>query len=64
MNKISKEVFEKELKMCKKLSMENGKKCNWGECEKCWVIPLLYKLHRGIFLETREEIDEVKNKIV
>jgi len=44
-------------------SKENGGKCNWGICKKCGVLPLLYKLHKGILLEKPEEIKELKNKI-
>jgi hypothetical protein len=57
---ISKETFEKEINMCRKLARENGEKCNWGECGKCGVIPLLYKLHKGQFLEGKAEIKEAK----
>jgi len=64
MNKISKETFENEINMCKKLAHENGNKCNWGECDKCGVIPLLHKLYKGKFLEEKEEIENAKNKII
>ena len=57
---MEKEIFEKEITMCRKLNKENGGKCNWGECEKCGVIPLLYKLHQGKIYEKREEIEELK----
>ena len=60
---ISKEIFEKETNMCKKLALENGRKCNWGECGKCGVIPLLYKLHKSQFLEDKKDIEEIKNKM-
>jgi len=64
MNKISKETFEKEIEMCRNLSRENGRKCNWGECDKCGVIPLLYKLHKGKFLEKQDEISSAKKGVV
>ena len=64
MNKISKEIFEIEINMCKKLFQDEGKKCNWGECDKCGVVPLLYKLFKGKLLETDSEIDELKSKIL
>ena len=64
MSKISKEIFEQETEMCKKLSQENNGKCNWGECEKCGVIPLLYKLYENKLLEDKTEIKKVKNKII
>lgn len=50
--------------MCKKLSREKGSECNWGECGKCGVIPLLYKLHKGKFLEKQKDILEAKNNIL
>ena len=63
-NIIKKDVFERELELCKNLSRENGGKCGWGICSKCGVLPLLYKLHHGILLEKPEEIKEAKNKIL
>lgn len=63
-NVIKKDVFERELMLCKKLSMENGGKCGWGFCAKCGVLPLLYKLHKGVLLEKSDKIKEVKNKIL
>ena len=35
-----------------------------GECKKCGVIPLLYKLHKGKLLEKSEEIKGIRNKIL
>ncbi len=57
---ISKEVFDRELALCKKLSSENGGKCGWGRCADCGVIPLLYKLHKGVLLEG-EELQQIKD---
>jgi hypothetical protein len=62
-NKIKKETFEKEIAMCQKLSEKNGGKCNWGECKKCGVVPLLYKLGKGELYENKAEIKRIK-KIV
>ena len=61
---MEKEVFNKEVGMCKKLSKENRGKCTWGRCKDCGVIPLLYKLHKGKLLEKPAEIKKVKSKIV
>lgn len=58
---IKKEIFEQELNLCQKLSKENNGKCNWGICKNCGVIPLLYKLHKGILIEKSEELDNIKN---
>ena len=60
---MTEEVFEKEIAMCCDLNKKNGGKCAWGECKTCGVIPLLYKIHKGIFLETEEEISRVKKEI-
>ncbi len=57
------EIFEKEIEMCRDLNKKNGGNCAWGECKTCGVIPLLYKIHKGIFLETEEEISKVKKEI-
>jgi len=62
-NIINKEVFQRELALCRKLSQENGGKCGWGICENCGVIPLLYKLHKGVLLEEPAEIKRAKDKI-
>ncbi|MFA5127487.1 MAG: hypothetical protein WC457_00605 [Patescibacteria group bacterium] len=59
-NVIKKEIFEREISLCKKLSLDNGGKCGWGVCAKCGAIPLLYKLHKGILLEKPDEIKQVK----
>jgi hypothetical protein len=58
---MEKEVFEKEIAMCQKLSQKNGGKCNWGECKKCGVVPLLYKLGKNKFFEDKDEIEKIKN---
>lgn len=60
---ISKEIFNKEIAMCKRLFKEKKGKCAWGKCKDCGVIPLLYKLHKGQLLEKPAEIKKVKNKI-
>jgi len=60
---MTEEIFEKEIAMCRDLNRKNGGKCAWGECKTCGVIPLLYKIHKGIFLETEEEISQMKKEI-
>lgn len=61
-NVISKEVFDRELVLCKQLDEENGGKCGWGTCDECGAIPLLYKLYKGVLLE-EDELKEVKESI-
>ena len=57
---INKEVFDRELLLCKQLSKDNNGKCGWGKCKDCGVIPLLYKFYEGKLLEDSEEIGEAK----
>jgi hypothetical protein len=59
---MNKNIFDKEIKLCRRLSKENKGKCNWGKCEDCGVVPLLYKLHRGELLEDANDIKNIKNK--
>ena len=62
-NVISEKIFNEEIALCRKLHSENGKKCGWGNCKDCGVIPLLYKLHKGQLLEDLDEIKRVKSDI-
>ncbi len=59
-NNMDEKTFEKEIAMCKELSKKNGGKCNWGECEKCGVVPLLYKLGKGKLYEAKDEVEKIK----
>jgi len=61
---MQKEIFEKELAMCQKLSKENGGKCNWGECAHCGVIPLLYKLGKGELYEKKDDIEKIRKAVL
>lgn len=61
---MEKELFEKEIGMCRELFKKNGGKCNWGECEKCGVIPMLYKICKNELVESEEDIKKLKDKIL
>jgi hypothetical protein len=63
-NIINKDIFEREVALCQKLSRENGGKCGWGNCKDCGVIPLLYKLYKGQLLEDPDKIEEIKKEIL
>jgi len=63
-NNLDNEIFNKEISMCQKLFKQNGGKCNWGECEKCGVIPLLYKLGKNQFCENERDVSELKKNIL
>jgi hypothetical protein len=57
---LEQEVFEREISMCEKLARDNNGRCNWGTCKNCGVIPLLYKLHKAVLLESADEVQSVK----
>lgn len=62
-NNIEKEIFEKEISMCRELFQKNGGKCNWGKCDKCGVIPLLFKLGKGEIYENKNQVVELRKSI-
>lgn len=64
MSKISKETYDFEINMCKELSIKEKWKCNWWECSKCWVLPLLHKLYESKLLEDKNDISEFKKRIL
>ena len=61
---MNKETFDNEIALCQKLAKKNSSKCNWGECQLCGVIPLLYKLHKGEVIDNADEIKKIKNNIL
>ena len=56
------EIFEKEIAMCQNLNKKNNGHCDWGECDKCGVIPLLYKLGKGELYE-KVKAQELREKV-
>ena len=62
-NVINKDIFEREIALCKELNKKNGAACFWGKCRNCGVIPLLHKLHNGTVMENAREIEKVKSEI-
>lgn len=62
-NIINKEVFDREIALCEKLSRENSGTCGWGKCKDCGVVPLLYKLYKGQLLKKPIEIKKSKKNI-
>lgn len=57
---ISKRIFDQETSLCETLSKQNNGKCNWGKCDECGVLPLLYKFRYGKILENKDEIKQIK----
>ena len=60
-NVISKSVFAREVELCQKLN--DGKGCGWGKCASCGAIPLLIKLHKGVLVEDKEELKNIRKEI-
>lgn len=63
-NVIKKEVFDREIALCKMLIKKHKGKCGWGKCKNCGVIPFLYKLHKGELLEDPVKIAKIKANIL
>lgn len=61
---LNKDIFNREIALCRQLSKKKKGKCGWGICKNCGVIPLLIKLHKGKLLEKPAEINKIKNKIL
>jgi hypothetical protein len=59
---LQKEVFDREIALCQSLSRDNNGRCHWGVCESCGVIPLLYKLHKGIVLEDLQNVQATRKQ--
>jgi len=63
-NIINKTVFDREVKLCQILYKKSkGKGCGWGKCKDCGVLPLLYKLHRGVLIEDKKELESLRRKV-
>jgi len=63
-NVIKKDVFDREMGLCKSLSRQNSGQCAWGKCKSCGVVPLLYKLHKGQLIEDKKEVKKVKEFVL
>lgn len=61
---INKNVFDREVGLCKKLSRKNKGECGWGKCKDCGVLFLLHKLYKGELIEEKEEIKKIRKDIL
>jgi hypothetical protein len=59
-NVINKNVFEREVGLCKKLSLKNEGRCGWGKCKNCGVLFLLHKLHKGELIEKKKDVKKIR----
>lgn len=60
---MSKAIFERETAICRDLHNNNGGSCNWGECAKCGVIPLMYKIYADEYVEDLPGINRIKKEV-
>jgi hypothetical protein len=60
---MNKAIFERETSICHDLHNSNGGQCNWGECDKCGVIPFIYKIFKDEQIEDFDEIKRIKKEI-
>lgn len=60
---MSKAIFDRETAVCRDLYNNNGGGCNWGECDKCGVIPFIYKVFKDIQIEDLEELKKLKKEV-
>jgi hypothetical protein len=62
--KSEEELFEKELMICKNLARQNQGKCAWGECHRCGVIFLLYKIFKNKLVENPRDIAAIRKLVL
>ena len=60
---MSKAIFDRETAICRDLHNDNGGGCNWGECDKCGVIPFIYKIFKDEQIEDEAGIKRIKEEI-
>jgi hypothetical protein len=60
---MSKAIFDRETAICRDLHNDNGGSCNWGECDKCGVIPFMYKIFNDEYVEDLEGIKRIKKEV-
>lgn len=56
---MNQEIFDTEIALCESHARKKGG-CKWGECEKCGVVPLLYKLCKNELIDDEDEIAKLK----
>ncbi|MEI6835582.1 MAG: hypothetical protein WCK59_02000 [Candidatus Falkowbacteria bacterium] len=60
---MSKAIFDRETAICRDLHNNNGGTCNWGECDKCGVIPFMYKIFKDEQIEDVDEVARIKKEV-
>ena len=60
---MSKAIFDRETAICRDLHNNKGGTCNWGECDKCGVIPFMYKIFKDEQIEDVDEVARIKKEV-
>ena len=60
---MSKAIFDRETAICRDLHNNNGGACNWGECDKCGVIPFIYKVFKDEQIEDLAGVARIKKEV-
>ncbi len=60
---IKKEIFDREIAMCRKL-YKKSKGCKWGKCADCGVVPFLYKIYKEELVEDKKDVKTLKDKVL
>lgn len=61
---MDQKTFESEIAMCQILNKKHSGKCNWGECDKCGVIPMLYKLGKDEFYDNPADVENLRKTVL
>lgn len=62
-NLISKEVFNREIALCREMFQKDGG-CCWGKCKNCGVVPLLHKLYSGKLVDNKKDLKKLRKKLI
>jgi len=60
---IDKDVFDREIALCKEM-YDNDGGCCWGRCKDCGVVPLLNKLYKGELVDDGAELKNLKKRLI
>ncbi len=61
---INKNIFDREIGLCQKLSRKNKGECGWGKCKNCGVLFLLHKFYKRELIEGKEEIKKTRKDVL
>lgn len=60
---MSKATFDTEMAICRDLHNNNGGQCNWGVCDQCGVVPMMYKIFKNEHYEDADQVERMRNEV-